>query len=417
MITRRRLMQTAAAGAGATALSYYGKYAVAQTNEPIRIGIATPLSGPAETTGIALRTGFEIAVEQINEAGGVLGRPLELVLRDDKSNVQQANAVVRELLGMGVNLITGTNSSGVAAALGPVVQQENGVLLTSVASAASLNHENYNPNVFRISETPSARFAGLAQIAAQKNKDLKKWSAIISDTDFGYSSWAAFSSTLSKMMVAEGGEAPEILDPIVVPLFSSDYKTYIAAAMRVPFEGLFQATYGADSITLFSQARAYGLTKKAKAIYDSGNEFVVAKSMKQQTPEWWTSIFWYHENNKNNPISQGLYDRYAARGNPLPPEGYVGEAHADIYALAAAIEKAGSTETEAVIAALRGLEFDTVTGPRRIRPEDNQAVKSIEAVFISAADNDAGWAVTDQAKVDGEQIIEPPSPGEKLVVE
>ena len=417
MITRRKLMQTAAVGLGASALSHYGRYAVAQTNEPIRIGIATPLSGPGETTGIALRAGFEIAVDQINSAGGVLGRPLELVLRDDKANAQQANAVVRELLGMGVNLITGTNSSGVAAALAPVVEQENGVLLLSLASAASLNHENYNPHMFRISETPTARFTGLAQIAARKNKDLKRWGAIIPDTDFGHSSWAAFSSSLRRMIPEEGGEEPEILDPIVVPLFSNDYKTYITAAMRVPFEGLFHATYGADSITLFSQARPYGLTQKAKAIYDSGNEFVVAKAMKTQTPEWWTSIFWYHENHPDNPLSQALYEEYSRRNNVLPPEGYVGEAHADIYALAAAIEKAGSTETGPVIEALKGLEFDTVTGPRKIRPEDNQAIKDIEAVYIKPSDNESGWEVSDQAKVDGAPMIEPPSPGEKLVVE
>lgn len=414
MITRRTLLKTAAVGAGATAMSYYGQYAVAQTNEPIRIGVMTPLSGPAETSGLAVKAGCEIAVAQINKAGGVLGRQLALEFRDDKANVAQATASARELLGMGINLLTGSNSSGVVAALGAVMQQENGILLSTLASAASINHENYNPNVFRAGETPYARMRGLAQIAAQKHADLRKWSGIIPDTDFGRSSWAVFSAALKEFVPAAGGEEPEILDPVVVPLFSSDYKNFITAAMRIPFEGLFHATYGADSITLFNQARPFGLTSKAKVIFDSGNEFVVAKAMKNQTPAWWGSIFWYHDNNKDNAVSQALYDDFAAMSDNMPPEGYIAEAHADIYAFAKAIEKAGSTETPAVIDALKGLEWQTATGRRFMRPEDNQAIKDVEAVYVEPYDVPEGWAVTDAAKVTGDDMIEPPSPGVKL---
>lgn len=414
MITRRTVLKTAAASAGAGAMSYYGKYAVAQTNEPIRIGVMTPLSGPAETSGLAVKAGAEIAVAQINKAGGVLGRQLALEFRDDKANVQQAATASRELLGMGINLLTGTNSSGVVAALGPVMQQENGILLSTLASAASINHENFNPNVFRGGETPYARMRGLAQIAAQKHSDLKSWSGIIPDTDFGRSSWAVFSSALKEFVPTAGGKEPEILDPVVVPLFSSDYKTFITAAMKIPFEGLFHATYGADSITLFTQGRPFGLAQKAKVIFDSGNEFVVAKAMKGQTPAWWGSIFWYHENNKDNPVSQALYNDFVAMSDNIPPEGYIAEAHADIYAFAEAIKKANSTETPAVIAALKGLEWETATGRRTMRAEDNQAIKDVEAVYVAPANNDAGWAVTDAAKVAGDKMIEPPSPGVKL---
>ncbi|MGO4835613.1 ABC transporter substrate-binding protein, partial [Rhizobiaceae sp. 2RAB30] len=332
---------------------------------------------------------------QINKAGGVLGRQLALEFRDDKANVQQATAASRELLGMGINLLTGTNSSGVVAALGAVMQQENGILLSTLASAASINHENFNPNVFRAGETPYARMRGLAQIAAQKHGDLKTWSGIIPDTDFGRSSWAVFSSALKEFVPAAGGAEPEIIDPVVVPLFSSDYKTFITAAMKIPFEGLFHATYGADSITLFNQARPFGLTQKAKVIFDSGNEFVVAKAMKSQTPAWWGSIFWYHDNNKDDPVSQALLKDFEAISDNMPPEGYIAEAHADIYAFAKAIQKAGSTETQAVVAALKGLEWETATGRRVMRAEDNQAIKDVEAVYVEPSDNPAGWAVKD----------------------
>ncbi len=408
MVTRRTVLKGAAASAAA--LSYYGQFSVVRANEPIRIGVMTPLSGPAETSGRAVKAGVEIAAAQINAKGGVGGRQLQLEFRDDKANVQQATAVARELLGMGVNLLTGSNSSGVVAALGPVMEQEGGVLISTLASAASLNHENYNPHVFRASETPYARMRGLARIASQQDGELKKWSGIIPDTDFGHSSWETFTDGLKEYFPSD----VEILDPIVVPLFSNDYKSFIAQAMKVPFEGLFHATYGADSITLFQQARPYGLTQKAKAIYDSGNEFVVAKAMKDQTPSWWGSIFWYHENYKDNPVSNALYDDYAATHDDLPPEGYIAEAHADILAFAKAIELAGSSETDAVIEALKGMEWETATGMRKMRAEDNQAIKDIEAVYIEPSDNENGWTVSAYDRVDGAPLIEPPSPGKKL---
>ncbi|MEW5423330.1 ABC transporter substrate-binding protein [Amorphus sp. 3PC139-8] len=413
MVTRRTVLKGAAASA--VALSSYGRWSVGYAaDNPIRIGVMTPLSGPAETSGRSVKAGVEIAAAQINAEGGVLGRPIQLEFRDDKANVAQATAMAHELLGSGVNLLTGSNSSSVVAALGPVMQQENGVLIGTLASAASLNHENYNPNVFRASETPYARMRGLAQIASKQSGDLKRWSGIIPDTDFGHSSWETFVGGLKEFFPSEAGVEPEILDPIVVPLFSSDYKSYIADAMKTPFEGLFHATYGADSVTLFQQARPYGLTKKAKAIYDSGNEFVVAKAMKEHTPAWWGSIFWYYGNHEDNPMSNALYEDYAAKYNDLPPEGYIAEGHADIYAFAKAIETAGSTETAAVIDALKGMEWETATGIRTMRAEDNQAIKTIEAVYIEPADNENGWTISAADKVPGGDLIEPPSPGKKL---
>ena len=95
--------------------------------------------------------------------------------------------------------------------------------------------------------------------------------------------------------------------------------------------------------------------------------------------------------------------------------GWAAEAQAAILAYKAAVEKAGNSETDAVIEALKGLTFDSATGKRIIRPEDNQAIKNVELCFIEpSAEAESGFAVTDYVQVDGAKVIEPPTPGEPL---
>ncbi len=114
MISRRALL--AGSAGSALALSANPRIVVGQTNEPIKIGVVTPLSGPQEFIGSFVKSGAEVAAEMINKAGGVKGRPLQLEFRDEKANPAAATTVARELLGLGYNLQLGTISSTVALA-------------------------------------------------------------------------------------------------------------------------------------------------------------------------------------------------------------------------------------------------------------------------------------------------------------
>jgi branched-chain amino acid transport system substrate-binding protein len=137
--------------------------------------------------------------------------------------------------------------------------------------------------------------------------------------------------------------------------------------------------------------------------------------MKDQTPAHWSGFHWYFEANKGNPLSDGLYARYVERTGDKYPMGWAAEAHAGILAYKGAIEKAGSTETADVIAALKGLSFDSATGMRHIRAEDNQAIKNAELAFIApSSEAPDGFAVTDYVSLEGDKVIEPARPGQML---
>ncbi len=410
-LNRRTLLETSAAGLATFA---YGRFAVGQTREPIRIGVLTALSGPGEPAGRSIKLGAEIAAAQINKAGGINGRPLTLEFRDDKGNVAQAIAMARELLGSGINLLTGTSQSAIALALGPVMQQEGGIMVGSIAASDKINHQNYSPNYIRASESPLARFNGLAKVASQKFPNVRKWSGIIPDYEYGHASWAMFVDGLLKAYSQLGGAAPQIIAPIVAPFGTADYKTFIANAMRNEFDGFFMGAFGNDSITFYQQARPYGLLNRVKAIFDGGNEFVVSKALKKNSPPAWSATYWYPENNKGVAQSDALIADYKAQGGKMPPEGVLAEGHADILLYAKAISVAKSTETAAVLQAMKGLVWETATGKRTIRGEDNQAIRDAEFVFSVPEDNEDGFKVSDFVKLPGADLAEPPTPGKAL---
>jgi branched-chain amino acid transport system substrate-binding protein len=407
---RRHVLQFGAAAASSLALP---QFALAQ-GSPLRIGLVTPLSGPQEFIGTYVKNGAEVAVEQINKAGGILGRQVALEIRDDKANPAAALAATRELLGAGINLHIGGISSAVVLAMVPVMQQENGVHLTCGAGTEKMNHEAYSEHMFRPGDSPDARGRAQAKLMAERYPNITRWTGLIPDHEYGRTMWGIFVDGLLEFYPAIAKKKPEILDPVLMPYGVSDYRNGITAALRQQADGCFNATYGGDAITMFQQARGFGLMQRYKVVCDAANEFLVARGMKQQLPAQWTGMHWYAAANKGNAMSDRFLADYQAKTKDPEPLGWAAEAHAAVYALARAIEKGKSTETKSVIANLKGLTWDTVTGPRFMRPEDNQVVKDVELVFLEPANTDKGYAVKEYVKVDGKSSIMPATPGQKM---
>lgn len=407
---RRHVLQFGAAAASSLALPQF----VLAQGGPLRIGMVTPLSGPQEFIGTYVKNGAEIAVEQINKAGGILGRQVALEIRDDKANPAAALAATRELLGAGINLHIGGISSAVVLAMVPVMQQENGVHLTCGAGTEKMNHEAYSDHMFRPGDSPDARGRAQAKLMAERYPNITRWTGLIPDHEYGRTMWGIFVDGLLEFYPAIAKKKPEILDPVLMPYGVSDYRNGITAALRQQADGCFNATYGGDAITMFQQARGFGLMQRYKVVCDAANEFLVARGMKQQLPPQWTGMHWYAAANKGNAMSDRFLADYQAKTKDAEPLGWAAEAHAAVYALARAIEKGKSTDTKAVIANLKGLTWDTVTGTRFMRPEDNQTVKNVELVYLEPANTEKGYAVKEYVKVDGKSSIMPPTPGQKM---
>jgi branched-chain amino acid transport system substrate-binding protein len=414
-INRRELVKSAAALAAAASLGVSRK-ARAQSGTPIKLGLTTPLSGSQQDIGNYVRAGAELAVAHINADGGIMGRPVELEIRDDKVNPQVATTVARELIAAGVNLQLGGIGSGPTLALGPVMSQEGGVHLTCGAGTDKINHQNYNPNVLRPGLGPYMIGHAAAKLLSENYGDVLGWGGIVPDAEYGRTTWAIFVDGLVTAYPEVTGKKPEIKDPVLAPYGGSDFHSQINAAMRLNTPGLFNSVYGGDAVTMVQQARPFGLFSRAKVFYDVSADLIVAQALKQQTVPYWTTTHWYHGALTDNKMSERLYKDYVAKTHNANPLGWLGEGYNAVYAYKAAIEKAKATDTPAVLAAFKDLTWDSPTGARTMRGEDNQAICPLVQLRVEPAQNSDGYAVTQTKKYDGAGLIEPPTPGKALVL-
>lgn len=415
-INRRSLLKCGVATAGLAAAGSLplARGAQAQSKGPIKLGFISSLSGAQAPLGQPMLVGAQIAVDQINKTGGVSGRMFELVVRDDLAKPADGAVAARELSAQGVNMQFGIVSSAVALAISAILQQEKAILITCAAHSDKLTKENFTRNYFRVTDNPYMRGRAMTKMLAERYPKVTAWSGLIPDHEYGRTTWACFKEGLNEFYPQVTGSKPSIIEAIKTQYGATDYRNNIVSAMSQPSEGYFVSVYGGDAVTLFQQASPYGFFRKAKVVADSANEFIVAKAMKQNFPEMWVGAHWYAGAFENVGLSRELFNEYLARTNDRFPTGFVSEAHAAVYAYAEAIKRSGSTETDAIIAAMEGLTWDTATGPRTFRKEDHQAIKPVVFYRLRGAANADGFEVIEFATVPGESVIDEPTPGQPL---
>lgn len=415
-MNRRNVVKALGAGAGVVgAGSLLSARAWAQDNGPVRIGFISSLSGAQAPLGQPMLLGAQIAVDQINAAGGVNGRKLELVVRDDKAKPADASVAARELAGSGVNMLCGVVSSSVALAISAMLEQEKALLITCAAHSDKLTKENFVRNYFRVTDNPYMRQRALAKMAAERYPQVDRWSGIIPDHEYGRTTWTCFEDGLLEFYPSVAKKKPTITQPVKTPYGAPDYRSGITAAMSVPAEGFMVSAYGGDAVTLYKQAGPFGFFRKAKLIIDSANEFIVAKAMKEELPEMWVGSHWYAGAFEDVATSRELQAEAVRRTNDKLTMGFLSEGHAAVNAYAKAVQTAGSTETQAVLQAMENITFDTATGPRRFRKEDHQAIKPVIMYRLRGSEKSPdGFEIVEFVKVPGEDVIDPPTPGKPL---
>lgn len=408
--TRRQVLTALAATAGSSAI---GQINIARAQSaPIRIGVMYALSGVGAPVGNAFLAGTQIAAKQINRSGGLLGRPIELVVRDDKYNSATSVAAARELAGQGINLLIGGSQTVTALGLAPLAPELKALVMIAGAAGMPVTHELFNGNIFRTVSNNFTTYSSLGRALIERYPHVTTWISVVPDGDFGRDSARFFAGAIRKY--APQGSSPMVLDPIYAEATATDFKTQINALMNTPAEGLYLGIAGAAQVSFFQQARSLGLYDKFKVIGEVGNEIVTAKALGRNLPnDMWSVSYWNPnlEPFKSNPLSKQLYDDYVELTGDKSPAGLVMAGHRTGVSLFEGIRKANSIETGAVIAALEGIKIDTVAGPMMFRKEDHQAVCFNYFAQIKPDTAEPFYKVAQMARIDSAEMIEPPSPG------
>ena len=404
--------RTVLAGAIATASSpIWGRRALAA--DPIRIGAILPLSGTAELIGTKQKIGIEIARDQINAAGGVLGRQIEIIFRDDKGDPNQTVAAARDLTSTGTNLIIGASLSALNIALIGIIQSLNGVMMTPSSPLDALTHELYNRNFFRLADNSYMRYRGIARVMAERFPNVTVWGGIISDFSVGHDGWKQFTSGLREYYPKYAKKDVTILDVATAKFGTTDFKTQIFRVMQSPAQGVFNVTIGADMITLWKQAATLGLSKKLTVVADGGGELDLPIILGKDMPtELWSNLHWYFGNPKSNKVNTDLVAEVLKRTGDKTPSSLIGPAHGAVLCFAEAIKAANSTGTNDVIEALEKVTVETSKGKVHFRKEDHQQLGPVN--FLGSVPTATGFEFKSHVEVSGEEIVEAPTPGQAL---
>lgn len=410
---RRHFLQATAAAA---VLGSVGVRPAQAQGGPIRIGLMLPMSGIGAEAGAAWLAGARVAVAQWNAKGGVLKRQVELVVRDDKFSSAGAVAAARELAGSGVNLLIGGSQSPMALATAPILPELKALMVAPCPTVMSLTHEGFQRNFFRLSWNAYIAFAGIGNMLTDRFKEVQTWSCIVPDSENGRD-MARFFSVGVQRAAQKAGRTVKVLDPVFASLNKADYKVEINSLMNAPSQGLFVGLTAAPCISLLQQGRAVGMDRKFKVIGDAGTELMIAKAMQKSTPaNLWSISYWVPgtEAGRRHAMSNALYEDYVKLTGDRNPPSIVQSSHRCALALFNGIEKAGGTDTDAVIAALEGLEFDTAVGRYHIRKEDHQGLGEAYIAQVGAREADPGYGIVDAIAYREADVAEPPSPGKPL---
>lgn len=347
--------------------------ALAQSG-PIKIGVVTPLSGTYTPIGQQVRWGLELAAKEINAAGGVAGRQIALVFEDEEANPAVAVQKAEKLFQVEkVDFLTGTVNSGSTLAVAQLAERNNKLAATTVSFADSITGDKCSPNMFRVNARAEQQSVALAAWLA-KEKPKAKVYYLGPDYEMGRSTVAAFKSSAEKTGSATGGE-------VFAPLDSKDYTQYFGQIRATRPQVLYTSVAGNDTVRLLTQLQDFGLLSGLTVVGASGTVTSQNIAAIGAAAEGFATGVGYSPQ-IDRPENNKFVEAFRA-ANKTDPDLYGADSYGVLFAYKAAVEKVGSTDTDKVREALRGLTWQTPQGAKTIRAGDHQAMQSMYVVRVN----------------------------------
>ena len=364
----------------------------AQAADPIKIGVVTPLSGTYAGIGQQVKWGLDLATKEVNAAGGIMSRQIELIYEDEEANppaaVQKADKLFQSNK---VDFLTGTVNSASTLAVGQVAERAGKLTATTVSFADPITGDKCSPNVFRVNAKAGQQSAALAAWLA-KDKPKAKIFFLGPDYLMGRSTVAAFKEAAEKTGATSLGE-------VFAPLDSKDYSQYFGQIRAAQPQVLYTSVAGNDTVRLLTQMQEFGLLRNLLVLGASGT--VTAQNIAaigKAANGFATGVGYSAE--LNTPENKKFVEAFKA-AYKTEPDLYGADSYGLIYAYKAAVEKAKTTDTDKVRDALRGLTWSTPQGQKTIRAGDHQAIQTMYVAQVT----DGKFKIASEVK--GEDAIGP----------
>jgi branched-chain amino acid transport system substrate-binding protein len=346
--------------------------------QPIKIGEINSYSNiPQFTT--PYRQGWQLAVEQVNAAGGLLGRKVEVIARDDGGKPEEALKHAVELTSNEkVDVLAGGFLSNVGLALADHAQKNKRLFVASEPLTDAIVWEKGNRYTFRLRPSTYMQSAMLVEEAAKL--PAKRWATIAPNYEYGQSAVASFKELLKAKRpdVEFVGEQWPALGKL-------DAGTTLQATMQSKPDAIFNVTFGADLAKLVREGNQRNIFPKTPVVSLLSGEPEYLETLKDETPKDWI-VTGYPWDQIDRAEHASFAANYYKKFNENPKVGSV-VGYATMQAIFAAIKKANSTDNEKLVAAMRGLKFSTPFGPAEFRAIDQQ---STMGAYVGKLDQKGG---------------------------
>ncbi|HYE94194.1 MAG TPA: ABC transporter substrate-binding protein [Terriglobales bacterium] len=344
----------------------------AEAQKPIKVGFPMIMSGPGALFGEPASKGAQMFVEEINAKGGVLGRKLELIVRDTKGNADEAVRVSRELiLKENVDFLVGTLTSAEGPAVSVVAKENKIVFIAPIPKTDQLTaKDKLHPYVFRVSANTTSEGRSAAEIVAKW--PVTRVATISPDYAYGQDVTKSFVEHLKKIK-----PSMQIVDQQWPKLGEADYTPFINAQLAKKPEAVFSSLWGGHFVTFAKQAKPLGYFDAVKYNFIGVGEAGSPESTKSAGKDYpvgiwgnsYDAFYW----DTTTPAHRDYTARLAKYLKDDHPSSWAVQGYIGMQFLAEAIKKANSTESDKVSKALLGLSIDSPVGKLTIREKDQQA--------------------------------------------
>ena len=320
--------------------------------ETIRIGGIGPLSGGYANYGFSVKNGAQLAVDEINAAGGINGKQVELSFQDSQADPESAVNAYGKLMDWGMQVSLGGVLSGETASIVAAAREDNIMLITPSGSADKCI--DGNSRAFRVCFYDSFQGAAAAQYI--KNNNMVDTVGILyqSDIDYSVGLYNAFVEECGKSGITIAETQP------FTDATKTDFSTQINALVNSGVKLVFIPFYAEEASTFLTQARG----KFADDVYffgADGLDGILGKV--EQDPTIANNVLMLTPFAADDPAEnvQAFVKAYQAAYNATPDQ-FAADAYDAVYVIKAAVEKAGTTDGDAMAAAMASLEVAGVTG-------------------------------------------------------
>jgi branched-chain amino acid transport system substrate-binding protein len=328
------------------------------------------------------KKGMELAVDEVNAKGGVNGRKIELITRDDNGNPGDTVRMAEELVSREkVDLLAGAFLSNTGLALADFAKQKKFFYLAGEPLSDKMTWQGGNQYTFRLRPGTYMQAAMLVPEAVKLKK--KRWAIVYPNYEYGQSATAAF-----KNLMKAAQPDVEFVAEQATPLGKVDAGSVVQALADAKPDAIFNVLFGADLSRFVREGNTRGLFKDRAVVSVLTGEPEYLDPLKDEAPDGWlvTGYPWY---SIKTPEHTAFEKAYQAKFKDYPRLGSV-VGYSMIMSAAAGIQKAKSTESDKLVAAFKGLQVDSPFGKITYRAEDHQ---STMGAYVGRTKNEGGKGV------------------------